>query len=171
MCSHAAKCLLQRYPSHRAKEIAKSLKRGEEYILSIQRKDGSWYGSWGVCFTYGVWFGCEALAALGYTFSTSDSLRRACSFLISKQREDGGWGESYLSCQVSGDHHPSRQGETPSLHDFRHLHSRGYFLTSSHPGDPVVAPGLQDKVYSQLEGDESHVVNTAWAMMALLYAG
>jgi hypothetical protein len=23
-----------------------------------QRGDGSWYGSWGVCFTYAIWFGC-----------------------------------------------------------------------------------------------------------------
>lgn len=32
---------------------------------SIQRPDGSWYGNWAVCFTYGTWFGCEALAAMG----------------------------------------------------------------------------------------------------------
>lgn len=25
----------------------------------IQRPDGSWYGSWGICFTYGTWFGIE----------------------------------------------------------------------------------------------------------------
>lgn len=89
-----------RYPDHRTDEIAKALQRGEKYILSIQRKDGSWYGSWGVCFTYGAWFGCEALAALGHTYITCEQLRRACSFLLSKQRKDGGWGESYLSCQV-----------------------------------------------------------------------
>ena len=30
----------------------------------------------------------------------------------------------------------------------------------------------QDRVYSQLpEGEASHVVNTAWAMLALMYAG
>lgn len=33
-------------------------------LRSIQRKDGSWYGNWGVCFTYATWFGCEALAAM-----------------------------------------------------------------------------------------------------------
>ena len=29
------------------------------------------YGSWGVCFTYGTWFGVEALAAMGETFENS----------------------------------------------------------------------------------------------------
>ena len=32
-----------------------------DHCCSIQRPDGSWYGSWGVCFTYGTWFGIEAL--------------------------------------------------------------------------------------------------------------
>lgn len=66
---------------------------------SIQRPDGSWYGNWGVCFTYGTWFGCEALAAAGETHATSPSARAAAAFLLQKQRADGGWGESYLSCQ------------------------------------------------------------------------
>lgn len=26
---------------------------GRRFIHSIQRPDGGWYGSWGVCFTYG----------------------------------------------------------------------------------------------------------------------
>ncbi|KAF6266300.1 terpenoid cyclases/protein prenyltransferase alpha-alpha toroid [Scenedesmus sp. NREL 46B-D3] len=84
------------------------------------------YGSWGVCFTYGTWFGATALACRGHTAARDAALRRACAFLVGLQRSDGGWGESYLSCQ--------------------------------------------DKAYSQLDGG-SHVVNTAWAMMALLAAG
>lgn len=35
-------------------------------MLSIQRKDGSWEGLWGVCFTYGVWFGIEGLVDAGF---------------------------------------------------------------------------------------------------------
>ncbi len=57
------------------------------------------YGSWGVCFTYGTWFGVTALACRGARFASDDALRRACGFLVGKQRLDGGWGESYLSCQ------------------------------------------------------------------------
>lgn len=94
-------------------------------MCSIQRADGSWYGSWGVCFTYGIWFGLEALAAVGEDALPPHSrARKACNFLLSKQRSDGGWGESYLSCQ--------------------------------------------DKVYSQLDGDTSHVVNTSWALLGMI---
>ena len=57
------------------------------------------YGSWGVCFTYGTWFGITALAAAGSTLDNDPALYRAVQFLVSKQRLDGGWGESYLSCQ------------------------------------------------------------------------
>ncbi|CAD7703492.1 unnamed protein product, partial [Ostreobium quekettii] len=89
----------KKYPNHRAKEIDTALARGKKFIQSIQRNDGSWYGSWGVCFTYGTWFGCEALSELGESYSTSDSARKACTFLLEKQRKDGGWGESYKSCQ------------------------------------------------------------------------
>jgi cycloartenol synthase len=114
-------------PAHRTRQILGSIRKGIKFIKSIQRPDGSWYGSWGVCFTYGTWFGLEALAAAGERHASSPSARLACAFLASKQRADGGWGESYLSCQ--------------------------------------------DKVYSQLEGDTSHVVNTAWAMLGMLSVG
>jgi hypothetical protein len=33
------------------------MQRGRDFLLSIQRLDGSWYGSWAVCFTYGTWWG------------------------------------------------------------------------------------------------------------------
>lgn len=47
----------KKYPHHRGQEIKKSQGRGRQYILSMQRSDGSWYGNWGVCFTYAAWFG------------------------------------------------------------------------------------------------------------------
>lgn len=57
------------------------------------------YGSWGVCFTYGTWFGVKGLVAAGKNFNNCSSIRKACDFLLSKQLPSGGWGESYLSCQ------------------------------------------------------------------------
>jgi squalene cyclase len=36
--------------------------RGLGSILACQRPDGSWYGNWGVCFTYATWFGVSAVA-------------------------------------------------------------------------------------------------------------
>jgi lanosterol synthase len=69
-----------------------------KYIKSTQRKDGSWKGSWGVCFTYAIWFGIEGLVAVGETYQNSSEVRKACEFLVGKQNEDGGWGEDFQSC-------------------------------------------------------------------------
>uniref|UniRef100_A0AAR2M387 Terpene cyclase/mutase family member n=1 Tax=Pygocentrus nattereri TaxID=42514 RepID=A0AAR2M387_PYGNA len=108
-CTSAAMQALQHfhhvYPEHRAQEIRNMLQQGLDYCRRMQRPDGSWEGSWGVCFTYGVWFGLEAFACMGHTFRDGyDGLvcaevRRACDFLLSKQMEDGGWGEDFESCE------------------------------------------------------------------------
>lgn len=57
------------------------------------------YGSWGVCFTYGGWFGIKGLVAAGKTYENCSNIRKACDYLLSKEIASGGWGESYLSCQ------------------------------------------------------------------------
>lgn len=96
------KAFSQHYPEHRKKEIESAIERGKQFILSKQRPDGSWYGSWGVCFTYGTWFGIDGLLAAGvkgYGIGRPDlAIQKACEFLASKQRTDGSWGESYRSC-------------------------------------------------------------------------
>ncbi|KAM3576082.1 hypothetical protein VYU27_001958 [Nannochloropsis oceanica] len=88
----------KRFPNHRSKEITRAIASGARFIRSIQRPDGSWYGSWGICFTYGTWFGIEGLIAAGEDPATSPSIRRALGFLLAHQQANGGWGESYLSC-------------------------------------------------------------------------
>ncbi|KAF2578016.1 hypothetical protein F2Q68_00003568 [Brassica cretica] len=115
------------YPGHRKKEVDECIEKAVKFIESIQESDGSWYGSWAVCFTYGTWFGVKGLEAAGKTLKNSPTVAKACEFLLSKQLPSGGWGESYLSCQ--------------------------------------------DKVYSNLDGNRSHVVNTAWALLSLIGAG
>ncbi|PSN63824.1 terpene synthase [Corynespora cassiicola Philippines] len=87
------------YPSYRASEIKSAIKAGGQFIQENQRTDGSWYGSWAVCFTYGTMFGIEGLVAAGHDYETSASIRRACKFLVGKQRDDGGWGEHWTSCE------------------------------------------------------------------------
>ncbi|KDP27754.1 hypothetical protein JCGZ_19783 [Jatropha curcas] len=87
------------YPEHRQEEIDCCITKATKFIENIQAADGSWYGSWGVCFTYGTWFGIKGLVAAGRNFNNCSSIRRACEFLLSKQRPSGGWGESYLSCE------------------------------------------------------------------------
>lgn len=98
-CITALSAFRKRYPNHRAAEINSAIERGLSFLEGQQRKDGSWYGSWGVCFTYAGWFGVEGLVAGGKTFENSVHIRKASEFLLSKQLPDGGWGESYLSCQ------------------------------------------------------------------------
>ncbi|KAL4966074.1 terpene cyclase/mutase family protein [Aspergillus stella-maris] len=87
------------WPDYRADEIKTFINRALKYIKSVQQPDGSWYGSWGVCFTYGTMFALESLASVGETWESSTAVRRACDFLLSKQRPDGGWSESYESCE------------------------------------------------------------------------
>jgi cycloartenol synthase len=87
------------YPGHRRKEVDNCISKAASFIESIQKSDGSWYGSWAVCFTYGTWFGVKGLVAAGRTFENSPAIRKACEFLLSKELPSGGWGESYLSSQ------------------------------------------------------------------------
>lgn len=87
------------YPSHARKQIDAVIQSATWYLKSNQRVDGSWYGSWGICFTYGTMFALEGLAATGLTYVTSEEVRRACHFLVEKQKDDGGWGEHWESCE------------------------------------------------------------------------
>uniref|UniRef100_A0A8C6XV69 Terpene cyclase/mutase family member n=1 Tax=Naja naja TaxID=35670 RepID=A0A8C6XV69_NAJNA len=90
------------FPEHRALEIREILQKGLRYCQKKQRADGSWEGSWGVCFTYGTWFGLEAHACMQQAYCggvACQAVSRACEFLVSKQMEDGGWGEDFESCE------------------------------------------------------------------------
>ncbi len=117
-------------PQYRTGEIAAAIDSGLNFIRRKQRADGSWFGSWAVCFTYGTWFGVEALAETGAPLHgdparpVDPALERACHFLLEKQRSDGGWGESYASCL---------QGE-------------------------------------YIQHEESQIINTSWALLALMAA-
>ncbi|MQL74138.1 hypothetical protein Taro_006492, partial [Colocasia esculenta] len=105
------------YPGHRREDIEHCISKAAHFIEKIQKSDGSWfysegefssrYGSWAVCFTYGIWFGVKGLIAAGRTYKTSSSIRKACDFLLSKQLPSGGWSESYLSCQDKAERDPT----------------------------------------------------------------
>ncbi|WEW56037.1 Lanosterol synthase erg7A [Emydomyces testavorans] len=88
------------YPDYRADDIKSVRDKAVAYIRRAQRPDGSWYGSWGVCFTYAAMFALESLAMAGETYESSERVRRGCQFLLDKQMADGGWGESYLSSEL-----------------------------------------------------------------------
>ncbi|KAI6920009.1 oxidosqualene-lanosterol cyclase [Hortaea werneckii] len=88
------------YPNYRAADIERFITRAVAWIRTNQRADGSWYGSWAICFTYAGMFALESLKTQGESYSNSERVRRACQFFLDKQNEDGGWGESYKSCET-----------------------------------------------------------------------
>ncbi|KAJ7268763.1 terpene synthase [Mycena haematopus] len=95
----ALRIFQQYYPEYRKKEINRTVAKAITYLHGQQRPDGSWYGSWGICFTYATMFALESLALVGETYASSARVKRACEFLLSKQMSDGGWGESWKSCE------------------------------------------------------------------------
>ncbi|XP_025810653.1 achilleol B synthase-like isoform X3 [Panicum hallii] len=113
------------YPGYRSEQIREYVNKAAIYIENNQKNDGSWYGTWGICFIYGTLFALKGLVAAGGTYENSVCIRKACNFLLSAQLKTGGWGESYLSCER--------------------------------------------EVY--VEGNHTHAVSTAWAMLGLISAG
>ena len=86
-----------RLGAERKRRIDAAIARADPVLRALQRGDGSWEGNWGICFTYGTWFGICGLLAAGAK-PDDPAIVRAAAFLRAKQCEDGGWGESYKSC-------------------------------------------------------------------------
>jgi squalene/oxidosqualene cyclase-like protein len=95
-CLQALAKARQRFPGEF--DLDGAIARGAQFIRSQQRPDGSFEGSWAVCFTYGTWFGVEGLKAAGAT-AQDPAIQRAVAFLLSKQRPDGAWSEHGNSCR------------------------------------------------------------------------
>ncbi|KAJ2162199.1 hypothetical protein GGF46_000816 [Coemansia sp. RSA 552] len=87
------------YPEYRARDISRCIERATRYVVDAQRSDGSWYGSWGVCFTYASMFALQSLACFDMFFDNCWEGMKGCAFLIDRQNADGGWGESFASCE------------------------------------------------------------------------
>lgn len=88
------------YPDHQSDRIRFAIDNAINYIIKAQNDDGSWYGCWGVCYTYASMFALEAFNAIGKTYRDCPSAKRGCDFLVSKQLSDGGWSESMKSCET-----------------------------------------------------------------------
>jgi len=72
------------------------IQRAVNWLEKDQRKDGSWYGRWGICFLYGTWAAITGLLAVGVS-KHHPSIQKATAWLRKIQNPDGGWGESCRS--------------------------------------------------------------------------
>lgn len=90
----------QYYPDYKKVSIQFAIEDAINYIRKVQNPDGSWYGAWGICYTYAGMFALEAFNSIGRTYDNDETVKKGCDFLISKQREDGGWSESMKSCET-----------------------------------------------------------------------
>jgi squalene/oxidosqualene cyclase-like protein len=79
-------------------QLARAIERGVAFLRKAQLPDGSFEGSWAVCFSYGTWFGVSGLLAAGVS-RRDPAIAQACAFLLRKQRADGSWGEDGDSCR------------------------------------------------------------------------
>ncbi len=73
-----------------------AVRRGVDYLLRSQEKDGSWYGRWGVNYVYGTFLAMRGLECAGHP-DGKQAVARAAQWLKSVQNADGGWGESCAS--------------------------------------------------------------------------
>lgn len=71
---------------------AKAIRKGVDFIMREQEKDGSWYGRWGANYIYGTWSALVALKGAGEDMS-KPAIQRAVNWLKAQQNSDGGWGE------------------------------------------------------------------------------
>jgi squalene-hopene/tetraprenyl-beta-curcumene cyclase len=67
-------------------------RRGVQWLLDEQERDGSWFGRWGVNHVYGTGAAVPGLIAAGVD-PAAPAIRRAVAWLERHQNEDGGWGE------------------------------------------------------------------------------
>ncbi len=71
----------------------KSLRQGIKYLQRVQKRDGSWYGRWGVNYTYGTGLVLLSLKTAGENMA-QPYIRKALCWLEANQNPDGGWGET-----------------------------------------------------------------------------
>ncbi|KAG2271265.1 hypothetical protein Bca52824_065820 [Brassica carinata] len=67
---------MKQFPEYKRKQVKDFIKHGVKYLENLQMSDGSWYGSWGVCFIYGTFFAVRGLVAAGKTYNDCEAIRR-----------------------------------------------------------------------------------------------
>lgn len=131
-------------PDALVEEIKTSIARGITRVKQFQREDGSYVGSWGVCFCYGFWFACEAYHLNKEDYRNSAHCKKAVDYILQFQNKDGGWGESFESCVTKK-------------------------YCQSYDRSLIVADASADEIAESRKEPVSMVINTAWVVLGLLY--
>ncbi len=107
-----ARCISMMAQRGEKPETSAPLSRAIHFLLAEQRKNGSWFGRWGMNYIYGSWSALCALNALGLP-QEHDAIVRAAAWLKKIQNMDGGWGEAGESYRIDYSGHTPTQS-TPS---------------------------------------------------------
>ncbi len=73
-----------------------AVRRGVRFLRERQEADGTWFGRWGVNYTYGSWLALRGLLLSGEPME-GIRYQQAGRWLVTHQNPDGGWGESCRS--------------------------------------------------------------------------
>ncbi|MBK8313882.1 MAG: squalene--hopene cyclase [Acidobacteria bacterium] len=88
------------------------VRRAIDFLMSLQERDGSWWGRWGANYIYGTYLALVGLRSIstyvGFDMEC-DQVKQAAAWLRSVQNSDGGWGETCESYKA-----PNLRGKGPS---------------------------------------------------------
>ena len=133
-----------------------SIARAVRYLQRVQQDDGSWFGRWGVNYSYGTCFALRGLRAAGEDPNEAYIIR-AGEWLRSVQNGDGGWGET---CGSYDDPQQKIDGaSTPSQTSWALL---GLFAAGDYQTGSVLS-GIRYPIETQNEDgswDEEHFTGT-----------
>ncbi|CCH58112.1 hypothetical protein TBLA_0A03120 [Henningerozyma blattae CBS 6284] len=132
-------------------EIGKRIRLAIDYIKRAQNNDGSWYGSWGICFTYASMFALEALETIGEDYNNSETVKKGCDFIVSKQNKDGGWSETMKSSEI---HYYVDSGDLEGSYVVQTSWSVIGLILANYPDKDVVYRGIEYIKSQQLPSGE-----------------
>lgn len=88
-----------------------AVQRAVDWLLGMQKPDGSWKGRWGICFVHGTAAVIQALLAAGVP-ADHQAVQLALRWLLDVRSGDGGWGESCASDEAG--RHVALRASTPT---------------------------------------------------------
>ncbi|MGD9645620.1 MAG: prenyltransferase/squalene oxidase repeat-containing protein [Pirellulales bacterium] len=117
--------------------------RAVAYLRATQEADGSWFGRWGVNYTYGTWLALSGLIEVGVD-RADPMIVSGANWFLSYQQSCGGWGESpdsYDNPSLRGQGNPTASQTAWALLGL---------IASGHADHPAVTRGVRFLISRQL---------------------